>query len=220
MIRKRDEFWGGSGKQSLLELRWRGVADCSRRSFQPPETHGIVVESQLSSFLFIIAVSSFRALAKNRLCRSYGFVHCCVVRVAVSLTLSWALLGADLKRIFWKSTTSIAKQYNSVTWSGKWNGHIVQCTLSVFREQCNWNVAYVCNIAICVQLVNGLRRFEVEYTGDPDLQPIRSYENITLVRMLHTISCYINMRVSSPCCVRFSDSFLCYWWLHLPMMTA
>ena len=56
----------------------------------------------------------------------------------------------------------------------------------------NWLVAF----SFCVQLVNGLRRFEVEYTGDPDLQPIRSYENITLVRILHTISCYINMRVS------------------------
>ena len=39
MIGKRDKFWGSSGKQSALELRWRRAADCSRSGFQLPETH-------------------------------------------------------------------------------------------------------------------------------------------------------------------------------------
>jgi len=38
MIGKRDKFWGGSEKQSALELRWRLATDCSRHGFQPPET--------------------------------------------------------------------------------------------------------------------------------------------------------------------------------------
>ena len=38
MIGKRDEFWGGSGKQSALEPRWLRAADFSRGGFQPPET--------------------------------------------------------------------------------------------------------------------------------------------------------------------------------------
>jgi len=33
------KFWGGSEKQSTLDLRWRRAADCSRGGFQPPETH-------------------------------------------------------------------------------------------------------------------------------------------------------------------------------------
>ena len=39
MIGRKGKFWGGSEKQSALELRWRQVADCSRGGFQPPETH-------------------------------------------------------------------------------------------------------------------------------------------------------------------------------------
>jgi len=39
MTRKRGKFWGGSEKQSVLELRWRRVADCYRSGFQPPEMH-------------------------------------------------------------------------------------------------------------------------------------------------------------------------------------
>jgi len=38
MIGKRYQFWGGSGKQSALELTWRLAADCSRGGFQLPET--------------------------------------------------------------------------------------------------------------------------------------------------------------------------------------
>ncbi|XP_022096197.1 sphingomyelin phosphodiesterase 4-like isoform X2 [Acanthaster planci] len=42
------------------------------------------------------------------------------------------------------------------------------------------------------QLMNGLRKFEITYQGDPDLQPIRSYENAFLVRKLHALSTSIN----------------------------
>ncbi|XP_038059464.1 sphingomyelin phosphodiesterase 4-like isoform X2 [Patiria miniata] len=42
------------------------------------------------------------------------------------------------------------------------------------------------------QLMNGLRRFEITYQGDPDLQPIRSYENAFLVRRLYKLSTSIN----------------------------
>ncbi|KAJ8286542.1 hypothetical protein GJAV_G00040360 [Gymnothorax javanicus] len=44
------------------------------------------------------------------------------------------------------------------------------------------------------QMINGLRRFEIQYQGDPDLQPIRSYENATLVRFLYRVASLINQR--------------------------
>ncbi|XP_028565450.2 sphingomyelin phosphodiesterase 4 isoform X1 [Podarcis muralis] len=44
------------------------------------------------------------------------------------------------------------------------------------------------------QIINGLRRFDVEYQGDPELQPIRSYESTTLVRLLFRLSSAINER--------------------------
>lgn len=44
------------------------------------------------------------------------------------------------------------------------------------------------------QIINGLRRFEVQYQGDPELQPIRSYENALLVRLLYALSSLINHR--------------------------
>ncbi|XP_028904832.1 sphingomyelin phosphodiesterase 4 isoform X1 [Ornithorhynchus anatinus] len=44
------------------------------------------------------------------------------------------------------------------------------------------------------QIINGLRRFEIEYQGDTELQPIRSYENATLVRLLFQVSSAINRR--------------------------
>nr|AAI71455.1 Smpd4 protein [Danio rerio] len=46
-----------------------------------------------------------------------------------------------------------------------------------------------------LQIINGLRRFEIEYQGDPELQPIRSYENAFLVRLLFQISSFINERL-------------------------
>lgn len=45
-----------------------------------------------------------------------------------------------------------------------------------------------------MQIINGLRRFEIEYQGDPELQPIRSYENAFLVRVLYQLSSLINSR--------------------------
>uniref|UniRef100_A0A8C5RZA0 Sphingomyelin phosphodiesterase 4 n=1 Tax=Laticauda laticaudata TaxID=8630 RepID=A0A8C5RZA0_LATLA len=44
------------------------------------------------------------------------------------------------------------------------------------------------------QIINGLRKFQVEYQGDPELQPIRSYESATLVRLLFRLSLAINGR--------------------------
>ncbi|XP_012672195.2 sphingomyelin phosphodiesterase 4 isoform X2 [Clupea harengus] len=45
-----------------------------------------------------------------------------------------------------------------------------------------------------MQIINGQRRFEIEYQGDPELQPIRSYENAFLVRLLYQMSSFINSR--------------------------
>ncbi|XP_059133045.1 sphingomyelin phosphodiesterase 4 isoform X5 [Peromyscus eremicus] len=44
------------------------------------------------------------------------------------------------------------------------------------------------------QIINGLRRFEIEYQGDLELQPIRSYEITSLVRALFRLSSAINRR--------------------------
>ncbi|KAM9450929.1 sphingomyelin phosphodiesterase 4 isoform 2-T4 [Clarias gariepinus] len=46
-----------------------------------------------------------------------------------------------------------------------------------------------------MQIINGLRRFEIEYQGDPELQPIRSYESAFLVRTLFQLSSFINERL-------------------------
>ncbi|XP_040889076.1 sphingomyelin phosphodiesterase 4 isoform X2 [Toxotes jaculatrix] len=44
------------------------------------------------------------------------------------------------------------------------------------------------------QIINGLRRFDIQYQGDPELQPIRSYESALLVRLLYRISVLVNER--------------------------
>lgn len=44
-------------------------------------------------------------------------------------------------------------------------------------------------------MINGLRRFEIQYQGDPELQPIRSYENATLVRFFYSVALLLNQRV-------------------------
>ncbi|XP_068598527.1 sphingomyelin phosphodiesterase 4 [Brachionichthys hirsutus] len=44
------------------------------------------------------------------------------------------------------------------------------------------------------QIINGLRRFDIRYQGDPELQPIRSYESALLVRLLYRISVLLNER--------------------------
>ncbi|XP_057702987.1 sphingomyelin phosphodiesterase 4 isoform X2 [Corythoichthys intestinalis] len=45
-----------------------------------------------------------------------------------------------------------------------------------------------------MQMINGLRRWDVTYRGDPELQPIRSYENASLVRLLYRLSCLLNAK--------------------------
>ncbi|KAE8298910.1 Sphingomyelin phosphodiesterase 4 [Larimichthys crocea] len=47
------------------------------------------------------------------------------------------------------------------------------------------------------KIISGLRRFDIHYQGDPELQPIRSYENALLVRLFYRISSLINDRVSA-----------------------
>ncbi|NP_001088184.1 sphingomyelin phosphodiesterase 4 [Xenopus laevis] len=47
------------------------------------------------------------------------------------------------------------------------------------------------------QIINGLRKFDIEYQGDPELQPIRSYENAMLVRYLYRLSSVINKRFAN-----------------------
>uniref|UniRef100_A0A8B9Y0L9 Sphingomyelin phosphodiesterase 4 n=1 Tax=Bos mutus grunniens TaxID=30521 RepID=A0A8B9Y0L9_BOSMU len=44
------------------------------------------------------------------------------------------------------------------------------------------------------QIISGLRRFDIEYQGDWELQPIRSYESASLVRALFQLSSAINRR--------------------------
>lgn len=49
---------------------------------------------------------------------------------------------------------------------------------------------------VCMQIISGLRRFDIQYQGDPELQPIRSFENGTLVRLFYFLSCWINDQVT------------------------
>ncbi|KAK3083762.1 hypothetical protein FSP39_002782 [Pinctada imbricata] len=42
------------------------------------------------------------------------------------------------------------------------------------------------------QMMNKMKHFDVCYQGDPDLQPIRSYENATAVRLLYHLCNYVN----------------------------
>ncbi|KAF7483541.1 sphingomyelin phosphodiesterase 4 isoform X4 [Marmota monax] len=59
------------------------------------------------------------------------------------------------------------------------------------------------------QIINGLRRFEIEYQGDSELQPIRSYEIPSLVRALFRLSSTINHRFAGQMVALCSrDDFL------------
>ncbi|XP_069135222.1 sphingomyelin phosphodiesterase 4-like isoform X1 [Argopecten irradians] len=42
------------------------------------------------------------------------------------------------------------------------------------------------------QLMNRMKKFDVGYQGDPALQPIRSFENALLVRLLHQFCLFVN----------------------------
>ena len=44
-------------------------------------------------------------------------------------------------------------------------------------------------------MMNGLRKFEVKYSGDPELQPICSFENPALVRLFYKLSTHLNEKV-------------------------
>ncbi|XP_058889127.1 sphingomyelin phosphodiesterase 4-like isoform X1 [Acipenser ruthenus] len=48
-----------------------------------------------------------------------------------------------------------------------------------------------------LQMINGLRKFDIDYQGDPELQPIRSYESAVLVRLLYRLSSLINERFAA-----------------------
>ncbi|XP_049589626.1 sphingomyelin phosphodiesterase 4 isoform X2 [Syngnathus scovelli] len=49
-----------------------------------------------------------------------------------------------------------------------------------------------------MQIINGLRRFDIQFQGDPELQPIRSYENALLVRFLYWMSSLLNAQFEGP----------------------
>lgn len=70
------------------------------------------------------------------------------------------------------------------------------CCISRVTQRQNTVTLCVC-VWPCAQIINGLRRFEIHYQGDPELQPIRSYENALLVRLLYSISSLLNEWVSA-----------------------
>jgi len=45
-------------------------------------------------------------------------------------------------------------------------------------------------------MIQGTRRFDLMYHGDPEYQPLRSFESPHLVRLLHRFATYLNGRVS------------------------
>ncbi|GAB6026515.1 sphingomyelin phosphodiesterase 4, neutral membrane (neutral sphingomyelinase-3) [Chamberlinius hualienensis] len=49
----------------------------------------------------------------------------------------------------------------------------------------------------CIEILNKTRKPVMEFTGDPDLQIIRSYEIAPLVRILHQLSTVINQQFSA-----------------------
>ena len=69
-----------------------------------------------------------------------------------------------------------------------------------------------------LQLIQGVRKcsnINVQYLGDPVLQPIRSFENAALVRGLYRISCHLNERVSwmlVSCTNQHRSVFACWRW--------
>ncbi|XP_022249137.1 sphingomyelin phosphodiesterase 4-like isoform X2 [Limulus polyphemus] len=59
------------------------------------------------------------------------------------------------------------------------------------------------------QLVNGIRKFPLCYQGNPDLQPVRSFEVAFLVRLLHHISAVLNEKYGVELYdLYYRDSFL------------
>ncbi|XP_077359282.1 sphingomyelin phosphodiesterase 4 isoform X2 [Festucalex cinctus] len=49
-----------------------------------------------------------------------------------------------------------------------------------------------------MQIINEMRKFDIQYQGDPVLQPIRTYENASLVRFLYRMSSLLNAKFEGP----------------------
>uniref|UniRef100_A0A3P9IFN8 Sphingomyelin phosphodiesterase 4 n=1 Tax=Oryzias latipes TaxID=8090 RepID=A0A3P9IFN8_ORYLA len=80
-------------------------------------------------------------------------------------------------------------------------GQLTQLMISVSSSQ---DEAQSKQLPDCIQeaggahphrIINGQRRFDVQYQGDPELQPIRTYENALLVRLLYRLSYLLNQRL-------------------------
>ena len=56
------------------------------------------------------------------------------------------------------------------------------------------------------QLLNRERKFDKFDIGDPDLQPVRSYESTTLVRVLFHLCVFVNSYVSCLSTIMLSMS--------------
>ena len=59
--------------------------------------------------------------------------------------------------------------------------------------------------------MNGLRKFEVKYSGDPELQPICSFENPALVRLFYKLSTHLNEKVVEVFSFKTSNSLHSLW---------
>ena len=44
-------------------------------------------------------------------------------------------------------------------------------------------------------MISGKKKFQIDYQGDPETQPIRSFECAWLVRALYDFSSWINAKV-------------------------
>ena len=62
------------------------------------------------------------------------------------------------------------------------------------------------NLIAFFQMMNGLREFEVKYSGDPELQPICSFENPALVRLFYKLSTHLNKKVVDVLSSKISNS--------------
>ena len=70
MIGSKGRFWGGSEKQSALELTWRQAADCSRGGFQPPEMHNR--RWWTAVYVGSLATSANTTTLMSYMCDTYG----------------------------------------------------------------------------------------------------------------------------------------------------
>ena len=52
-------------------------------------------------------------------------------------------------------------------------------------------------------MLNKLRHFDIQGKAGTELEPVKSYEIPTLVRMLHDLSTKLNRKVSSPVLPRY-----------------